>query len=98
MNLERLQPLRDCILVRRIKKDEEKTAGGIYIPDAAKDDQPQFAAVVAVGTGKVTKDGTVIPLQVKKGDLVFFGKFAGTDAGKDLLVLREDDVLGIIQE
>ncbi len=94
---EKLRPLRDCILIKRVEENAEKTAGGIFIPAVAKEERAQIGKVLAVGTGRVTPEGTAIPLQVKKDDLVFFGKFSGTDAGKDLVVLREDDILGIIE-
>ena len=96
--LEKLRPLRDCLLVERIEKNEEKTAGGIYIPEAAKEEKPQVGRVLAVGTGRITPEGNAIPMQVKKDDIVFFGKFSGTDASKSLLILREEDVLGIIEK
>lgn len=94
---EKLRPLRDCILIKRVEENTEKTAGGIFIPAVAKEERAQVGKVLAVGTGRLTPEGAAIPLQVKKDDLVFFGKFSGTDAGKDLVVLREDDILGIIE-
>jgi len=81
-----------------MEETEKKTSGGIYIPDAVKEDRPQIGKVLAAGTGRVMQDGTIVPLQVQKDDLVFFGKFSGTDAGKGLVVLREDDVLGVIED
>ncbi len=92
---EKLQPLYDRIVVSRIEDVEEKSPAGIIIPDTAKE-KGQLGKVVAVGGGRRRDDGTLIPLQVKVGDTVFFAKYAGTDAGKELLVLREDDVLGIL--
>lgn len=94
---EKMRPLRDCVLVQRVEK-EEKTAGGIYIPDSAKDEKSQVGKVLAVGPGKPAADGTVIPMQLKAEDLVFFGKFSGIDAGKDLVVLREDEVFAVIEK
>lgn len=96
--LEKMRPLRDCILVERVDKQEEKTAGGIYIPEAAKEERPQVGRVLATGSGRLSPEGVAIPMQVKKDDLIFFGKFSGTDAGKNLLILREDDVLGVIEQ
>jgi chaperonin GroES len=94
--LENLRPLRDCILVKLLEDAEKKTAGGIYMPATAKEDRPQVGKVLAVGPGRVTSEGKVVPMEVKQGDHIFFGKFAGTDAGKDLMILREDDVLGVL--
>jgi len=97
--LEKLKPLRDCVLVQLVKDTEEKTAGGVYLPSNAKDDdRPQVGRVLAVGAGKVASDGTVIQMQIKKDDLVFFSKFSGTDAGKEMRVLREDEVLGVFEK
>ncbi len=89
------KPLSNNVFVELIQENQ-KTAGGLYIPDAAQE-KTQKAKVLAVGAGKVTAEGKVIPMQVQVGDIVFFGKFAGTPAGKDHLVLREDDILGIIK-
>ena len=93
-----IRPLHDRILVRRVK-EEEKTKGGIIIPDTAKE-KPIEAKVVAVGTGRILDSGEVRELAVKKGDLVLFGKYGGTEVkidGEDHLILREDDILGIIE-
>ncbi len=94
----KIRPLQDRILVERI--DEEKTSkGGILIPDTAKE-KPQEGKVVAVGKGKVLEDGTIQPLEVQKGDRVLFAKYGGTEItldGEDRLILREDDVLGILE-
>jgi chaperonin GroES len=94
----KFRPLRDRILARRLD-EEEKTKGGIIIPDTAKE-KPQEAQVVAVGSGKVADDGTVTPLDVKKGDRVLFSKYSGTEItldGEEHLIIREDDVLGILE-
>ncbi len=94
----KLRPLGDRILVKRIK-EEEKTKGGIIIPDTAKE-KPQEGKVVAVGKGKVAEDGKLIPPEVKAGDKILFGKYSGSEIkleGDDLIVLREDDILGIIE-
>ena len=93
----KLQPLNDRLLVKRLES-EEKTAGGLYIPDTAKE-KPSKGEVVAVGPGKVDDNGNRVALTVKKGDMVLFNKYAGTEVkldGVDHLVLREDDVLAII--
>jgi chaperonin GroES len=90
-----MKPLYDRILVQRLESAEEKTSGGIIIPDAAKE-KGQTGKVVAAGAGRLQADGTLVPLTVKSGDIVFFGKYAGTEAGKDLLIIREDEVLAII--
>ena len=94
----KIRPLRDRIIVERI--DEEETSkGGILIPDTAKE-KSQEGKVVAVGKGKVLKDGKIQKLDVKKGDRVLFSKYAGTEIaleGEERLILREDDVLGIVQ-
>ncbi len=92
-----VQPLHDRILVLRLA-EEEKTAGGLFIPDTAKE-KPQQATVVATGKGRVLDDGKVVPVAVKKGDKVLFSKYSGTELkfeGKEYLMIREEDVLGII--
>lgn len=92
-----VKPLHDRVLVKRLA-EEEKTAGGIYIPDTAKE-KPQRGQIVAVGKGRVTEDGRVIPLDVKVGDRVLFSKYAGTEIkidGEEYLMMREDDILGIL--
>ena len=94
----RVRPLHDRIIVKGIE-GEKKTSGGIVIPDTAKE-KPQEGKVVAVGEGR-REDGKLIPVDVKRGDRVLFGKHAGTEIkidGEDHLILREDDVLGIIEE
>jgi chaperonin GroES len=93
----KIRPLGDRILVKRIE-EEEKSKGGIIIPDSAKE-KPQEGKVVAVGKGKMLEDGKMVPLEVKAGDRILFGKYAGTDVkieGEEHLIMREDDVLGII--
>lgn len=93
-----IRPLHDRIIVERLE-EETKTAGGIIIPDSAKE-KPQEGKVVAVGKGKMTEDGKVMPLDVKVGDKVLFGKYAGTEVkfdGKEYMMMREDDVLGVIE-
>ena len=93
-----LRPLHDRILVRRLEEAEQQR-GGIIIPDTAKE-KPQQATVLAVGSGRITDDGKVQPLDVKAGDKVVFGKYAGTEVkidGEELLIIREDDVLGVLE-
>jgi chaperonin GroES len=94
-----LRPLHDRILVKRLEEGEEKSEGGIIIPDTAKE-KPQQAKVLAVGDGRITEDGKVQPIDVKSGDTVVFSKYAGTEVkidGEELLVIREDDVLGVVE-
>jgi len=91
------RPLHDRVLVRRVEA-EEKTAGGIIIPDSAKE-KPAEGEIVAVGTGTRAENGTITPLDVKVGDRVLFGKWSGTEvkvAGEDLLIMKESDILGVI--
>ena len=93
----KFSPLHDCLLVERIDEDE-KTAGGIIIPDTAKE-KPSEGKVVAVGSGTKADDGTVTPLDVKAKDKILFGKWSGTEVtvdGKELLIMKESDILGII--
>src|SRR5574342_5664 len=95
----KMRPLQDRVIVRRIE-EEEKTKGGIIIPDTAKE-KPQEGKVIAVGKGKVTEDGKVIPLDVKVGDRILFGKYSGTEVkieGEEHLIMREEDILGIIED
>ncbi len=94
----KIRPLQDRILVQRVE-EEETTKGGIIIPDTAKE-KPQEGRVIAVGNGKVSEDGKVHPLDVKTGDKVLFSKYAGTEVnieGEEHLIIREDDVLGIVE-
>ncbi|WP_334186245.1 co-chaperone GroES [Novosphingobium sp.] len=91
------RPLHDRVLVRRVEA-EEKTAGGIIIPDSAKE-KPAEGEIVAVGTGVRAENGTITPLDVKVGDRVLFGKWSGTEVkvgGEDLLIMKESDILGVI--
>jgi chaperonin GroES len=91
------RPLHDRVLVRRIEA-EEKTAGGIIIPDSAKE-KPSEGEIVSVGSGARSEDGKITPLDVKAGDRVLFGKWSGTEVkvgGEDLLIMKESDILGII--
>ncbi|MBW2603855.1 MAG: co-chaperone GroES [Deltaproteobacteria bacterium] len=94
----KLRPLQDRILVQRVK-EEEKTKGGIIIPDTAKE-KPVEGRVIAVGIGKLSEEGKRIALEVKKGDRILFGKYSGNEIkieGEEYLIMREDDVLGIIE-
>jgi len=93
-----LRPLQDRLLVKRLE-EKEQVQGGIIIPDTAKE-KPQEAKVLAVGPGRVTEDGKLQPIEVKVGDTVVFGKYSGTEVkidGDDLLIIREDDVLGVLE-
>lgn len=93
-----LRPLQDRILVQRVE-EETKTKGGIIIPDTAKE-KPAEGKIVAVGNGKVGDDGSRIALEVKVGDVVLFGKYSGTEVkieGEEFLIMREDDILGVIE-
>jgi chaperonin GroES len=94
----KIRPLQDRILVKRVD-EEEKSAGGIIIPDTAKE-KPQEGRVVAVGNGKVADDGNVVPLDVKKGDKILFSKYSGNEItleGEEHLIMREDDVLAVLE-
>lgn len=93
-----VKPLHDRVLVKRAEEAEQKSAGGLFIPDTAKE-KPQRGEVVAVGDGKKDDSGKRIPMDVKKGDVVLFGKYAGSEIkvdGEEFLIMREDDILGII--
>ncbi len=95
----KIRPLQDRIIVKRVQ-EEERTKGGIIIPDSAKE-KPLEGQVVAAGNGKVMEDGKVRPLDVKAGDRVLFNKYAGTEVkidGEEHLILREDDILGVIEK
>ncbi|MBZ4659044.1 MAG: co-chaperone GroES [Desulfacinum sp.] len=95
----KLKPLNDRVVVKRLE-EEERTAGGIIIPDTAKE-KPIQGEIIAVGSGKLMEDGSRRPLDVKEGDRVLFSKYAGTDVkveGDELLIMREDDILAIIEK
>jgi chaperonin GroES len=95
----KIRPLQDRVIVKRVE-EEEKTKGGIIIPDTAKE-KPMEGKVIAVGKGKVLEDGKVHPLDVKAGDRVLFGKYSGTEVkidGEEHLIMREDDILGVIEK
>jgi chaperonin GroES len=94
----KIRPLQDRLIVKRVA-EENKTKGGIIIPDTAKE-KPLEGKVVAVGNGKILEDGKVRPIAVKKGDKVLFGKYSGTEVkvdGQELLVMREEDILAVIE-
>jgi chaperonin GroES len=95
----KIRPLQDRVIVKRVE-EEEKTKGGIIIPDTAKE-KPMEGKVIAVGKGKVLEDGKVHALDVKAGDRILFGKYAGTEVkidGEEHLIMREDDILGVIEK
>ncbi|MEO8484590.1 MAG: co-chaperone GroES [Acidobacteriota bacterium] len=95
----KVRPLHDRIIVQRVEEEEQRV-GGIIIPDSAKE-KPQQGKVIAVGKGRIEKDGKVTPLDVKAGDTVLFGKYAGQEIkldGEDLLIVREEEVLGVIEK
>jgi chaperonin GroES len=95
----KIRPLQDRVIVKRLE-EEEKTKGGIIIPDTAKE-KPMEGLVIAVGKGKTTEDGKLIKPDVKAGDRILFGKYAGTEVkidGEERLIMREDDILGIIEK
>ena len=94
----KLRPLHDRVLVRRVDEDEKST-GGIIIPDTAKE-KPMEGKVMAVGSGARAEDGTITPLDVKKGDRILFGKWSGTEVKMDdeeLLIMKESDIMGVIE-
>jgi len=96
--MKKIRPLHDRVIVRRLE-EERKTAGGIVIPDTAKE-KPVQGEVIAVGTGKILEDGKVRPVDVKVGDKILFGKYTGTEVkvdGEEMVILREDDVLAVIE-
>lgn len=95
----KIRPLYDRIVVKRITDEVEKTAGGLFIPDSAKE-KPQEGEVIAVGQGKRSDDGKLIPLDVKAGDRILFGKYSGSDIkmdGEEFMIMREDEVLGVLE-
>ena len=95
----KIRPLQDRVIVQRIE-EEEKTKGGLIIPDTAKE-KPQEGKIVAVGKGKLNDDGKITPLEVKVNDRVLFGKYAGTEInidGEEHLIMREEDILGVIEK
>lgn len=93
--IKSIRPLQDRILVKRILETEEKTIGGIFIPEVAKE-KPQIGTVIAVGPGKILNNGTQQKPALNKGDIIFFSKFAGTEISSEYILLREEEALGII--
>ena len=95
----KIRPLQDRVLVKRLEDEVEKTKGGIIIPDTAKE-KPQQGKIIAAGKGKVNDDGKVTPLDVKVGDRILFGKYSGSEIkldGEEHLIMREEDILGVIE-
>jgi chaperonin GroES len=95
----KVRPLQDRVLIKRLEDETEKTKGGLYIPDSAKE-KPQQGKVMAVGKGRVSDEGKVIPLDVKAGDKILFGKYSGSEIkvdGEELLIMREEDILGVVE-
>ena len=95
----KIRPLQDRVLVKRVEEDQ-KTKGGIIIPDSAKE-KPIEGIIIAVGKGKVANDGKLIKMDVKEGDNILFNKYAGTDVkidGEELVIMREDDIVGVIEK
>ena len=95
----KIRPLHDRVIVRRLE-EERKTAGGIVIPDSVKE-KPIQGEVVAIGSGKILEDGKVRPLDVKVGDKILFGKYSGTEVkvgNEELLVMREEDIMGVVEK
>jgi chaperonin GroES len=95
----KVRPLQDRVLIKRLEDETEKTKGGLYIPDSAKE-KPQQGKVMAVGKGRVSDDGKVIPLDDKAGDKILFGKYSGSEIkvdGEELLIMREEDILGVVE-
>ena len=96
----KVRPLHDRIIVQRLEEEDEQQVGGIIIPDTAKE-KPQQGKVVAVGKGKVKEDGGLLPMDVKDGDTILFGKYSGQEVkldGDDYLIMREDEVLGVVNQ
>ena len=96
--MKKIRPLHDRVIVRRLE-EERKSAGGIVIPDSAKE-KPVQGEVIAVGSGKILEDGKVRPLDVKAGDKILFGKYSGTEVkigDEELLVMREEDIMGVVE-
>lgn len=94
-----IKPLHDRVIIKRLDESAEKTAGGLFIPDSAKE-KPQEGEVIAAGAGKYKEDGSRQTLDVKEGDRVLFGKYSGSEIkldGEEFLIMREDEILGIIQ-
>jgi chaperonin GroES len=96
----KIRPLHDRVVVKRLESDEEKTSGGLFIPDSAKE-KPQKGEVVAAGAGKKNEDGKVMPLDVQIGDTILFGKYSGNEIkvdGEECLIMREDEILAVFED
>ena len=93
---QKLRPLGDRVLVKR-KESESKTEGGLYIPDSAQE-KAQLGSVVSVGQGRLNNDGSRAAVQVAVGDTIYFGKYSGTEAGTEYLIIREEEILGVLEE
>lgn len=93
---QKIRPLGDRVLVKRLE-GEERTASGLIIPDSAKE-KAQTGAILAVGPGRKDTEGNAIPLDLKVGDVVYFGKYAGTEAGDNHLIIKEDEILGVVEQ
>ena len=95
----KIRPLQDRVIVKRIEDEAEKTKGGIIIPDTAKE-KPQQGKIIAAGKGKVNDDGKLMPVGVKVGDTILFGKYSGSEVeldGEEHLIMREEDILGVVE-
>jgi chaperonin GroES len=95
----KIRPLQDRVIVKRIEDEVEKTKGGIIIPDTAKE-KPQQGKIIAVGKGKVSDEGKLTPIDVKVGDTILFGKYSGSEIklnGEEHLIMREEDILGVVE-
>jgi chaperonin GroES len=95
----KIRPLQDRVIVKRIEDEVEKTKGGIIIPDTAKE-KPQHGKIIAVGKGKVNDDGKLTPVDVRVGDTILFGKYSGSEVklnGEEHLIMREEDILGVVE-
>ena len=93
---EKIQPLGDRVLVKRLEQ-EDMTPGWLIIPQAARE-KTQMGEVISVGRGRTTAEGNVLPVAVKAGDVIFFGKYSGTEAGEEYLIVKEDEILGIVEK
>lgn len=93
---EKIRPLADRVLIKRLPK-EEKTLGGIIIPDTAQEKE-QTGSVIAIGAGRLLNDGTLIPMNVKIGDIAYFGKYSGTEVSSDHIIIKEEEILGILEK
>lgn len=93
---EHFRPIGDRVLIKRLE-GEQKTAGGLFIPDVAKE-KAQTGSVIAVGPGRLDRDGKMVPTEVKPGDKVYVGKYTGTEIGDEYVIVREDEILGVVEK